>query len=70
MIQEFYSNIWIKKDDMLLRSYVNGVGMVIDEKLLARLFHLNDSGRQCSGQEFRRETLEGLATLLNIDFLV
>lgn len=46
---EFYSNIWVEKDDSvdyMLKSYMNEVEMLVVEELLAKLFHLNDSGRK------------------------
>lgn len=54
----------------MLRSYVNGAEMVIDEQLSTRLFHLNDNRRKRNEQGFSGKTLEGFATLLNIDAMV
>lgn len=60
----------VDEDTDAMKSFVNGVELVIIEDLFARIFHLNDKGRKCNGQEFSRETLKGPTTLLNIDAMV
>lgn len=65
MIGEFYANMWIDEVeseyvDRYMKSYRNGVEMMVGKELLKKLFHLNNEGRKCGGQEFTRDTLEGL----------
>lgn len=35
MVREFYSNIYVEKENMILNSYVNGVDILVDKALLA-----------------------------------
>lgn len=56
--------------DRVIKLFVNGAKIVIDDALLKSLFHLDNKGRKCGSQEFKRDTPEGPAYLLNIDFIV
>lgn len=52
-----------------MKSLMNGVEFTLDEKLLATLFHLNNTEKAISG-EVTKETLEGSMMLANVEEMV
>lgn len=67
IIREFYTSIFI--EDHLMKFYVKGVEFMVDEKLLAQLFQLNNNGKSIN-HEIRKESREGPTMLANVEEMV